>query len=147
MPFPFQNVLLNDGDNLSFTRLAPCRFLAMTPFVVLICIANDTRAGHQEVDRMTQKIAEAAAKRLGPEVVGEFVGKRAVLNTTRTLDKAGIGSVVIIDAKTERRIKTERAKFVVVWRQDVKGSNPQVLGLIWSRQGTRVVFQGEIAPP
>jgi hypothetical protein len=100
-------------------------------------------------------VKRAAWLGLGPEATERFVGRRAVINTTR--DDPVIIKAANLDADVEGPTTQEgkarplpdfnKVRHVVYWGRPLKARNPRMVGIAWDEDGTARVFFFVVYPP
>jgi t-SNARE complex subunit (syntaxin) len=127
--------------------------------VLIVSTSDASRIGQHVVENRTKtdkqlvaKIKEAIERKISARRIEKYVGQTATISTSRPDDKFIWGAFKLdLDVKNSQ-IKTFRgATHVVYWVRNIKtadpGSDPQIVGVVWTRPNEMKLFFGSVPAP
>jgi hypothetical protein len=97
---------------------------------------------------LVMKVRESVEKKIAIEKIEDFVGRKASINTIRREDD-DLWSIVSIDLDLkESQIKTLRGTTrAVYWVRNIEAREPQIVGVVWTKDKEMKLIFGAVLPP
>jgi hypothetical protein len=94
-------------------------------------------------------LREAAANRVGPERVEEFVGRAALINTRREPGRDALMMANFAPDPEYQNVLPDllAAADVTYWNRGWTNKSVKIVGLVWNKQGEVEIFYGLVYPP
>ena len=127
----------------------------MTTNLLFLVVVSTLAASCEQPDKsnfdekqLTKKLLESIEKRISTGKIESFVGKKATINTTRKGDRNSLELVNIgIDRKRSQIDTLDDATDLVYWvYSSVEKSDPQIVGVVWTKKNEMKLFFGDVMP-